>query len=119
MTEIERTIWLLLFAVGIFLIVLAMTYPARSHSWYPPECCNGRDCYPVPCDEISNARERGMDGYRWIGVRQLRKYLPNDLFFSKQMHRYSADGACHVCVSYGQTKTAIPRCIFTPAPVQS
>jgi hypothetical protein len=29
------------------LIVVALARPARSHSWYDPDCCSDRDCEPV------------------------------------------------------------------------
>src|SRR5262245_42115825 len=28
-------------------IVVSLAIPARSHSWYDPECCSDRDCEPV------------------------------------------------------------------------
>jgi hypothetical protein len=108
-------------AIALIVLAIALLWAvmALAHSWYPLDCCSGRDCHPVPCAEISQKRERGMEGYSWTGVRYLDRYQPDSIWFPKMWHRYSPDGKCHVCFSYGQTQTAIPRCIFTPVPVQS
>ena len=29
------------------LVVAVSATPARSHSWYDPDCCSGQDCEPV------------------------------------------------------------------------
>jgi len=108
-----RAVWLLLLAIGVFLIVLVMTFPASSHSWYPSTCCNGRDCHPVSCEEIVPGRLGMYDGYWW------RRYKSEGQFFTQQQHHWSQDADCHVCVSISETKTEIPRCIFTTPPVQS
>jgi hypothetical protein len=35
-------------AVALGLLIAAMPAgPARSHSWYDPDCCSGHDCEPV------------------------------------------------------------------------
>ena len=34
-------------AVLALLVVIALAKPARSHSWYDPDCCSDRDCEPV------------------------------------------------------------------------
>ena len=28
-------------------IILGIHQPAKSHSWYPPECCSDKDCAPA------------------------------------------------------------------------
>jgi len=34
-------------AVLALLVVIALAKPARSHSWYDPDCCSDRDCEPA------------------------------------------------------------------------
>ena len=38
--------WCIIAALAV-LIVVALSRPARSHSWYDPDCCSDRDCEPV------------------------------------------------------------------------
>lgn len=52
------------------------------HDWYPPECCGGGDCHPVPCDEIVETDK----GFRW-----------KDVTFPSANVRPTQDGKCHVC----------------------
>jgi hypothetical protein len=95
-------------------LVLCIATPALAHSWYPPECCNrDRDCHPVPCEEITLGKMGMYGGYWW------RRGQPEGQFFTARQHRWSQDDGCHVCISIGETKTEIPRCIFTTPPVQS
>ena len=53
-----------------------------AHSFYDPGCCDGRDCHPVACSEISPI------GDGWVG---------RGITFSRTMLRASPDGNCHVC----------------------
>ena len=39
---------LALVLIGLAIVPLR----ARAHSWYPTECCNAADCYPVPDDAV-------------------------------------------------------------------
>ena len=54
------------------------------HYFYSAECCGGKDCHPVPCDEIVN----DASGFRW-----------QNIHFDRKLMRVSQDGECHVCVS--------------------
>lgn len=38
--------WCVVFALAL-LVVVTLSRPARSHSWYDPDCCSDRDCEPV------------------------------------------------------------------------
>lgn len=46
-----------LFLALVFLFVLFT--PARSHDWYPVECCSGQDCRPVSAASV----RAGPQGY--------------------------------------------------------
>ena len=65
-----------------------------AHSWYPPACCSGKDCYPVPCEEI---HLRG-EFYEYFGIR-----------WSRDRAQPSEDGGCHVCINW---KTNWGQCLF-------
>ena len=66
------------------------------HSWYPPACCGGSDCKPIPCKELIPQADGTF------------KYL--DLIFSSDMVKGSIDGMCHVCISAAHA----PLCMFIP-----
>jgi len=68
-----------------------------AHSFYAPECCEGRHCRAVPCAEITDA---GRFWHWW------------SYEFLKSAGRVSPDGRCHVCVTEG---AAI--CIYLPGEV--
>lgn len=84
-------------------LVAALPAPtfAYAHSWYPYECCSGKDCKPVACDEIEELK----DGtFRYDGVT-----------FAKSSERPSQDSKCHVCIqdySLGGKAMRSGRCIF-------
>ncbi len=69
------------------LVALLLATGAHAHSWYDGRCCSGRDCHPVPCEDLS----QGPDGsvtYRPTGVHVFREnVLP------------SKDAQCHLCTS--------------------
>ena len=73
-----------------------------AHSWYPSECCSGKDCKPVPCEEILELNNGNLsyDG----------------LEFTKDRVHLSQDKFCHACVaSYKNRENKVqstPRCIF-------
>jgi len=86
------------------------------HEWYPRECCNGSDCKPVPCEEITagDCNEVGPCRH-WHGM-EFRNVLE------------SQDGQCHVCardpVKPGEApgmfwSPGAPYCIFIPKQVVS
>ena len=64
-----------------------------AHMNYPPACCGGSDCRPVPCDEIH------LVGENWVY---------QDAHWPKDKVQDSLDGACHVCI----TKGGIATCLF-------
>lgn len=80
-------------------LLLAATLLA--HDWYPTDCCSGRDCRPVPCDEIHDNEYRGA---HFTSIRP------------------SEDNQCHACFierhSYrageGAREWIAPLCLFIP-----
>ena len=66
-----------------------------AHSWYPQSCCGGKDCRPVPCEQIHQGERDNDHGYFWqVG--------PNyEIYFSAERVHPSLDEGCHACVSDG------------------
>jgi hypothetical protein len=83
--------------VILLLHVHAASY--KIHDWYPKECCEGQDCRPVSCTEITEE----PDFYVWHNLRfQKHGKLP-------KVVRPSPDDHCHVCAIPPN-----PYCIFLP-----
>lgn len=69
-----------------------------AHSFYSAECCSGRDCHPVPCDQIVMMPN---GDFRW-----------NKVMFNRSVMHVSEDGGCHVCVA--DAMAMIGRCLYLP-----
>ena len=95
--------------------ILAGVMPARPHihvdrdgqqvSWYPPECCHGRDCRPVATIKSAplGLWMTTVDGFTvLVGPRDQR--------------RPSLDQRWHICMGPGEMDDAGPQiyCIFEP-----
>lgn len=74
-----------------------------AHSWYPPECCSGHDCRPVPCEALTEIPQ---------GVR----FTTLGITYRKDQIRASQDSMCHVCYSTYRgvdgKETYTPHCVF-------
>lgn len=79
---------------------------ARAHSWYPIECCQGKDCMRV--DRIEQTADGGM--LMFAGSLQVR--VPRGF-----TQRPSRDNDAHVCVRPNGDGSFAPRCVFIPAGV--
>lgn len=42
----------LMWAAGIIIAVWLMVGQSWAHDWYPPNCCSGMDCAPIPMDDV-------------------------------------------------------------------
>jgi hypothetical protein len=76
---------------------------ALVHYFYDPECCAGKDCHPVPCEQVVDDTVNG--GWNW-----------HQWHFSKRVMKVSEDGDCHVCVPAGDVPATYKtgRCIYLP-----
>lgn len=83
--------------VYAFLLSLCLVNPVLGHDWYPDKCCGGKDCRPVPCDEVI---EQPDGVVKW-----------KDLYFNKAQVYSSEDSRCHVCVHKYPLNTG-PVCVF-------
>jgi hypothetical protein len=83
------------------LLLFAMIEPSSAHDdgqhWYPPECCAGSHCHPVPCQEIHALAPSGV---QWHEYRFIQEYV-----------KPSQDDQCHVCIVPSGV-SEVPRCAF-------
>lgn len=91
-------LWLL--AVAGCLIALALR-PARAHDWYPPDCCSGRDCFPVADDAVTPM----PGGAYLVGA--------SGAAVQASQVRTSQDGRYHLCTRTGEIDGQ-PLCLFEP-----
>lgn len=97
-----KTACLLLLAV---VLALDAAFPANAHSWYPEECCSGRDC--MAADKMI----RDSWGSNVVIVGPYRILIPSDY-----VPRPSPDGQIHICfIVDGEGSIPEFRCLFTPA----
>jgi hypothetical protein len=90
-------------------VLALLVCEARSHEWYPRECCAGGDCYAISADEV----EALPDG-TW------RIKATGEIFYganAAQVHRvkFSPDGGFHRCsLNHDRKEPSI--CLFIPMP---
>ncbi len=91
----------------IFLLIatIALILPVDAHSWYPMECCAGKDCHET--DLVTEM----PDGSAKVQVGNDIIIVPRSL-----KRRQSPDGHYHVCYLKWQDTTII-HCFFEPAQV--
>lgn len=74
------------------LLLLATPLAAQAHSWYPIECCKSEDehgdCRPVPCEELLEASDGGVDYRAPEGSR---------IYVAPSRVYPSPDRKCHIC----------------------
>lgn len=85
--------------IRAIIVICLSVGQAEAHSWYPLECCGGRDCRSIPCEEI---KSDGPD-IIWKGFRTKREFV-----------RHSLDNKCHICLTDESDTRTLPRCWFMP-----
>jgi hypothetical protein len=91
-------------AAYVLITTLSFVDLADAHSWYDENCCDGNDCHPAACDEISEER----DGFHWhYGPRPV-----DELVFAHSKLRPSRDSDCHVCHQMLNGNPTNPICIY-------
>ena len=92
---------------GLALALAASTASvSMAHSWYPVECCGGRDCMKV------YRVERTPDGGMRMFAGSIQVQVPKGF-----TQRPSRDNDTHVCVRENGVGSYAPRCVFIPAGV--
>lgn len=81
------------------LALLLLAGPASAHEMaagldYPLECCSGRDCRPVVCDQLEE-----------IGAGRIRD-IDSGTVYAREQVRPSPNGQCHLCTAGGHPKGA-------------
>ena len=87
-------------------VVAASAMAATAHSWYPVECCSGRDCLRV--DRVEPTTDGGMRMF----AGNIQVQVPKGF-----TQRPSRDNDTHVCVRENGDGSYVPRCVFIPAGV--
>jgi hypothetical protein len=71
-----------------------------AHSWYPQECCNGRDCGPIDSSRVQ-VTETG--------------YIVDGMWkYDFKAARLSEDNHYHLCQATTGMPLAPPYCFFAP-----
>ena len=72
------------------LILVAIVFAVKmghSHDWYDIDCCGGRDCRPVACDQLIEESDGSV------------LYLPSRTWFWRDQVHPSRDQRCHICTA--------------------
>jgi hypothetical protein len=105
-------VWALAFLALLLIYFLTATGISYAHTapsgWaYPPECCGGHDCAPLPLDQVDIEPDPGGG---WVVVPTGQRFAAND-----KLHVHiSPDGYYHRCAQDGR-KNGYTYCIFVPA----
>jgi len=99
-----------LLAISALLILPAPALPhthidpdGSTVSWYPPECCNNRDCRPI-------AAIRRADQGLWMTTVDGATVLVG----ANQERRPSRDMRWHICLSEDIYNNTVVQCVFEP-----
>jgi hypothetical protein len=86
-------------------VALLAAGQACAHDWYPTECCDELDCYPLRSGTVRFT----VDGWH---ILQTGEVIPPD----DSRIRFSPDRRFHRCrVDFWETRSAT-RCLFVPLP---
>lgn len=97
-----KAAYLLLF---VLMFAFGAAFPAYSHSWYPNECCSGRDCM------VADKMTTDSLGNTTVIVGPYRIMIPRGF-----VPRPSPDGRIHVCFIIDDEGSAPePWCLSLPA----
>lgn len=93
--------------LAAILLPITGSFPAQAHSWYPWECCSGRDCAPVR----DMTRTVSKDGVMRLIVtsKHGKAIVPREL-----PRRPSQDARMHVCMRYDAFGDLKVICLFVP-----
>jgi len=87
----------------------AFSCTARSHEWYPYECCAGGDCYAISPNEVE-----GLPDGSWR-IKATGEVFAGPNADSLRKVRFSPDGGFHRC-SKNRDRKAASLCLFIPLP---
>jgi hypothetical protein len=94
----------------ILLVISVISTPAIAHEWYPAECCQSMDCYPISASEVES-----LPNGDWR-VKETGETFSAPHSNSPLKHiRYSPDGGFHRC-SFNADRKSSSICLFVPMP---
>jgi hypothetical protein len=88
----------------VLFLVLCVT-SAYAHEWYDYDCCDKRDCYPLPEDAILEELPNGAWSAQWVSPLDGK---PVKGVVAPQNVRDSQNRQLHGC----QTNYGTPRCLY-------
>ena len=91
-------------------VLICAAGSALSHSWYPPECCSGQDCYEI---EASEVRRLSSGDYLLIKTGEVFAH-PNSKDETRRKARYSPHGTYDRCSVQGDRNAPVSICLFVP-----
>lgn len=100
--------WARLIAVAAFVFIIYVVGchgPAKSHDWYPYECCSNQDCFPLRDEEVNLT----PGGYQITGHPHVIPYGSSII----KMTPAEGDGKYHLCTRDGE-RSGSTICLFTP-----
>lgn len=96
------------------LIPLLLSFSAVGHSFYPPECCSGQDCYEIESSEVRLTKE---GAYIVIATNEIFAH-PDSKTEIRKAH-FSPDGKYHRCTPNGERGAVYTICLFVPRAAES
>jgi hypothetical protein len=97
---------ILFYVMLVFLAVgflLSFALPAKSHSWYDPDCCSDADCEPVQSVQFVASDEKSLP------VMIVTTSLGTKPLTSRTKIRQSKDSRMHGCIFMGHLI-----CVYMP-----
>lgn len=91
--------------IRVVLALVALVVPAYAHDWYDYDCCDTRDCYPLPDDAIYYEMENGVWYAEWISP--LTGKQVKGMVAARNV-RDTRDNKVHGC----ETSWGPPRCLY-------
>lgn len=92
-----------------FAFLLISIKTGRAHHWYDPECCSGRDCFPVEAQVIVLP-----NGSYFIPLTQETFAHPDSADHPRA--RWSKDNRFHRCTANGDRNALASLCLYVPPP---
>jgi hypothetical protein len=103
---LESALWIGMLVAIILFILLVITSDAKSHSWYPPECCGEYDC-----DIVINM-EMLPDGSRKVTTKHGTSIFPKDFPVRETKDPAGAAHACFTPYDLNERGDRVNFCLF-------
>ena len=102
--------WLIFAAVLVVVGIVVFATGARSHSWYPMECCSGEDCAEVTSTAFTTPVSTADLPQLVVTTKMGTAIVPYGFKF-----RESKDGRMHACMkTYDRNPSTRLLCLFVP-----